>query len=339
MSEFRYHRLKEQWTIIAKERLSRPGLPPVETELAEESPFAYGNEHLTPPEIDAIRPEGSKPNTPDWLTRVVPNKYRALSIENDPRPKSEGCYESFSGFGAHEVVIDQPDSGKRPHDYSLSEWVRLLQTIQRRLRNLDSDPQMAYIQIFKNEGRQAGATISHPHTQLIGLPMIPPDVIKELEIAKNHFAKTRRTLLLDMVHEEFRLDERIVFENRSFAIFCPYASRFPFEVCIAPKMLLEPLYHIDESVTAELADALAFITSSLQRVVKNLPYNLLFKTAPFVREHPDPAFFHGLKRYYPWHIEITPRLYNLAGFELASGMAINPVVPEEAARFLKGDER
>lgn len=338
MSEFRYCKLKDRWTIIAPERAKRPGLPDSISELTPtDSPFAYGNESLTPPEIYAIRDGGSKPNTPDWKVRVVPNKYRALNIETEPRPHLEGFFENFAGFGAHEVIIDQPDPSKRPHSYSQEEWRLLLFTMKERINNLNVDPRLSYIQIFKNEGKSAGATIDHPHTQLVALPFIPRDIQDEIETARQHYQEHHRSLILDEVHEELRQNIRVLFENRSFAIYCPYASAFPFEIRISPKYVMEDFSQASEPVLVELAEALKFVSSKLEKAMPNMPYNLILRTSPLLRDHPEPNYFYHMDRFYQWRIELLPRLYNLAGFELATGYMINPVSPEEAASFLKDD--
>lgn len=337
MSHYRYSRLKDNWVIIAEERAQRPGLDPLSKEYSptENSPFAYGNEHLTPPEIHALRDEGTRPDSPDWQVRVVPNKFRAVSIEDEAVVSKDGPFLSFGGFGAHEVIIDTPDPKRSPGSYTRREMADLLCVIQQRYDDLSKDPRIKYIQVFKNYGQKAGATIPHSHSQIIAIPFVPKNVDQEMAVAREYYVRSGRSLFLDDLEDEIKAGERLVFENGGFAAICPYASFFPFEIRVAPRFHCFEFSSLDSSIRDEMAEALLFVLNRLENSVQHVAYNIVFKLAPPVREHRNPDYYHHLERYYQWYIEITPRIYNFAGFEIGTGQAINPISPERCARYLR----
>lgn len=322
--------------IIAEERSQRPGLHesrPIEK--SEKSPFVYGNEHLTPPEIFAIRDKDSKPNSPGWKVRVVPNKFRALSIEEDAIGRREGFFESFGGYGAHEVIIDTPDPIKTPGKFTIREFTDLFNTMQARYNDLSGDHNISYVQIFKNSGPKAGATIEHAHSQLIALPFIPKNVEDEIETMRAYYSHNDRNLFMDELSGELADRERVVYENGGFVVFCPYASFFPFEMRIAPKFQSADFSTLEKCVVEELAEVTQYALSALEKSVEHVAYNMVLKLPPLPRDHKNPHFFHHMEHFFQWYIEITPRIYNMAGFELGTGQFINPVAPEKCARFLR----
>lgn len=336
MSHFRYSKIKDKWVIIAPERANRPNAVSKKDALSDsESPFIYGNEHLTPPETFSIRPRESGQNKDGWLCRTVPNKFHALGIEQDANPFTAGFFEGFGGFGAHEVVIDTPYDTRAPHRYTKEEWTNILISIKVRILGFLQDNRFKYVSVFKNHGPNAGATIAHPHTQILAIPMIPTDVTREIEVAREYFAKTGRTLFIDEINEELKEDKRVIFENSVFGAFCPYASAFPFEVRIGPKYKIDVFERCDESVLWELSDAIAHSLQKLDMALGSHSYNILFKLHPLINEHREPNYFYKIEHFFRWYVEITPRLYNLAGFELSSGVNINPIEPESAANYLK----
>ena len=237
MSQLRRDPITGRWIIITTEK----SLSPTEFAFEKEKktkdakcPFCLGNESLTPPEIIAHRKIG-KPNTPGWWIRVVPNKFPALMIEGQLRKEGIGVFDKMNGIGAHEVIIDNADHFAEiadATDYQAEEviWAYLGRSI-----DLRRDPRFKYILIFKNYGKSAGASLEHPHSQLIALPIVPKRVNEEVKSAAKYYDYKERCVFCDMLRQEMDDKERIVAENESYISFCPFVSRFPYEMWIMPK--------------------------------------------------------------------------------------------------------
>ncbi len=340
MSELRFDLIQGRWVIIATDRSRRPhDLRSVSQSVTEPSfcPFCPGQERRTPPEILAIgRPPNGAPNGPGWQIRVIPNKYPALSVEGDLERRGVGLFDRMRGVGAHEVVIETPeheaDLGTLPDEH----LVRLLRVFRDRLADLYRDRRLKYVLIFKNQGAVAGATLAHPHSQIIATPIIPRIVAQELNQARQHFEAKERCLFCDVLNEELERDERIVLENPHFVVLAPYASRFPFELMILPRRHAAAMTAITDEELAALAGCLGEAARRLHRVLADPPYNLVFHTAPNTEAFlTKPGAWQTLPHDYHWHLEILPRLTQVAGFETGTDFYINPTAPEEATRFLR----
>ncbi len=328
MGELRKDPVTGRWVIIATERKWRPveWSSPRQPIVRDFCPFCEGNERSTPPEIGAVRPNGSQPNEPGWLVRVVPNKFPALRIEGELRSRGIGMYDAMSGIGAHEVIIETPR-----HEISLTALDRehvldVLRIYRWRLSDLARDHRFHHGLLFKNVGEAAGASLEHTHSQLIATPIVPIRVAEEMRGAKVFFDYRGRCIWCDMIEQELSEGRRLVYENASILAFAPFASRFPFETCILPKKHASRFESCDDELLRDTADALQVVLSRLEGRLDSPPYNYLVHSAPF--REPDSPFFH-------WHIEITPRLSKVAGFEWGSGFYINTVAPEEAAAVLR----
>ncbi|MFA6582742.1 MAG: DUF4921 family protein, partial [Elusimicrobiaceae bacterium] len=178
---------------------------------------------------------------------------------------------------------------------------------------------------FKNYGRSAGASLSHPHSQLIAMPMVPIRVAQEMEGAQRHFEYKERCVFCDMVREELRTKKRVIAESEAFVAFEPYASRFPFETWILPKAHEGHFEKINGAGVADLAATIKAVMTKLRNVLNDPALNLLVHTTP-IQKAETP--------YYHWHIEIMPKLTHTAGFEWGTGCYINPIPPERAAELL-----
>ncbi|HBU07762.1 MAG TPA: galactose-1-phosphate uridylyltransferase, partial [Candidatus Omnitrophica bacterium] len=178
-----------------------------------------------------------------------------------------------------------------------------------------------------NHGPSAGASLEHPHTQLIALPMIPKNVQEELEGAFEYFEYRERCVFCDMLRQELQEKERIIFENKYFLAFCPYVSRFAFEVWITPKKHQDAFCQMNQEQIQELAKILKAVLARVNEVLFRPAYNFIIYTSPLNVEH---------KEGYHWHIEIMPKLTRVAGFEWGTGFYIVPTPPELAAKYLKG---
>lgn len=338
MPELRYDPLQHRWVIIATDREARPSdlQDTGKYNQVKTCPFCEGQESSTPPEIWARREPDTVPNSPGWKVRVVPNKYPALKIESQGKKFGVGLYDMIEGAGAHEVIIETPQ-----HDVHLADlpsehvqWV--LCAYQERLKDLYKDTRFKYVLIFRNHGRRAGASLTHPHSQLIATPIVPQNVNIKLQVSKQHFEKKERCLICDIIHQEISEKSRIITSNDRFVAIAPYASRFPFEVFLAP---IEHNWNFAETSESDLKQLSVFLKDILLRiknVLNDPPYNYVLNTAP--NTEANPKFIDQwvtIKYDYHWHIDIIPRLTRIAGFEWGSGFYINPSVPEKAAQYLR----
>ncbi len=328
MSELRRDPIIGRWVIIATERGKRPVdfSSPEPTKERGFCPFCAGNEDKTPAEVLAYRPAETAPNSEGWRIRVVPNKFPALMVEGDLGRVGEGMYDRMSGVGAHEVIIETPDHEASWSTMSQANLEEVLWAFKERIEDLKQDPRFKYILTFKNHGEAAGASLEHPHTQMIALPIIPKRVAEEMEGSRAHFANKERCIFCDIIHQEQMTKSRIITENKNFIAFTPFASRFPFETWVLPKMHISH-YEDSEKVGFDyLASLLRDTMRRLDTVLSDPPYNLIIHTSPVTAFNLE---------YYHWHIEIIPKLTKVAGFEWGTGFYINPTPPEEAAEYLR----
>ncbi|HBT47053.1 MAG TPA: galactose-1-phosphate uridylyltransferase [Peptococcaceae bacterium] len=333
MPELRQDPVTGRWVIISTERAKRPSdfrrqkdeEGPVQPDRKEKNcPFCPGNEKETPPEVFALRLAGTSADTPGWQVRVVPNKFPALTANGDGRKKTSGLYNSLDGIGVHEVIIEGPDHEVELREYKPDHAVRVLQTWRQRYLQHARDGRLAYVQIFKNYGTEAGASLRHPHSQLIATPVIPPDLQEEIRRAEEYMEREESCLYCDLLETELRQGARVVAFNKHFLAFCPFASRFPFETWIFPRQH-QPSF--GDLTDAQLEDLVSLLQDLLDRLAKTLadpPFNLIVRTAPLHQEVPT----------YHWHLQLLPRLTTVAGFEWGTNIYINPTSPEHAAQFL-----
>lgn len=335
MPELRKDPIVNRWVIIATERAKRP------TDFAAEEedissvgcPFCPGAEEKTPPEIFAFRKPDTKPDTPGWQVRVVSNKFPALRIEGEMDKMGVGIYDRMNGIGAHEVIIENPDHNKKLEQLEIEDLTRVFEAYKERLIDLKKDHRFRYILLFKNEGKKAGASLSHPHSQLIAVPVTPKRIREKLLGAQHYYEYKDRCIFCDIVREELSQKVRLVYENSSFISFCPFASRFPFEIWVMPKYHSSDFDETPANQISIFAEMMKVTLSKLTTALGNPAYNYILNTGP-VRWR-RRGYWTTLEQDYHWHIEIIPRLTNIAGFEWGTGFYINPTIPEEAAAFLQ----
>ncbi|RKZ31122.1 galactose-1-phosphate uridylyltransferase, partial [bacterium] len=340
MSELRHDPVQKRWVIIAVERGRRPSefkKPPLESRHIKTCPFCYGNEDKTPPEIFAIRAKDSKPNSPDWKLRIIPNKFPALKVEGELNRRGLGLYDLMDGIGAHEVIIETPDHGAHIGEMEVEDIFYISKAYRDRIIDLHKDSRLRYVLIFKNYGDSAGASLSHPHSQLIATPITPRTVATELDSAREHYLLKERCLFCDIIHQEKALGDRIVLETEKFFAFCPFASRFPFEIWLLPKVHCHDFALIDENDLKEFSYALKKVLYKLRIALENPAYNYVLHNSPnYHVERPGrPNYWSTLPYDWHWHIEIIPRMTKIAGFEWGTGFYINPTPPELAAEYLQ----
>jgi UDPglucose--hexose-1-phosphate uridylyltransferase len=347
--EIRIDQLTGLQTILAPGRAERPeGFKREDSEEkgSENCPFCEGREERTPPEVYAVRPDGGKPDTPGWTSRVVPNLYPALAEEGDGtdtgpdtvttatsseagsfasagdpllesrRAGEPNLFASRPAIGAHEVIVNAPEHVTAMAELSEERFAGAVETWRERMR---AHSEASYVQLVVNEGSGAGASLPHTHAQLYALPFVPPAVARERERAGGYAESTAGGgLLADVLVEEVRRRDRLVTIDDEAALICPWASRSPYELRVVPRHQA-PRFEEDTVGAAMLHTALRLLA---ERFDGSPELNLWIRTAPRGTEH-----FH-------WHVDIAPRLTTKAGFEFGTGVDINVYPPERAAADL-----
>jgi UDPglucose--hexose-1-phosphate uridylyltransferase len=328
--ELRIDPLSGHRTIVAGARATRPGgelrATPSQPLDRETDPFAEGHEDRTPPEVYAVRPDGSGPDMPGWTVRVVPNLYPALGSgsaiqDPEPRPGSNPARDLFwsaPAIGAHEVVINSPDSVSSLSELPQEVVVRAVEVWRERMR---AHGDAAYAHLIVNERLEAGASLPHTHAQLYALDFVPATVARERERFSEYATRTMGgNLLADLVQEEVRGRHRVVAIDEDAVLMAPYAARVPYQLMIAPRVPRPRFEDPGPTGAAMLHDALGRLA---RRLGASPPLNMWIRTAPRGAEH------------FCWRIDILPRLTHLAGLELGAGVHLNIVAPERAAAELR----
>lgn len=331
MSDLRRDPINGRWVIVDTDHPNKPE----EFEYEPYNwrggvcPFCYGNESMTPPEIQAIRDSNTGPNTPGWQVRVVPNKFPALQIDGDLNRQGVGIYDMSNGVGAHEVLIEAPHHHKDIPDLLNQEIELFLSMYCQRATDLTKDKRFKYIMIFKNFGAAAGASLEHPHTQIVALPMVPKNVTEEIRGAHNYFEYRERCIFCDIIRQEMQEKERIILENKYFLCFCPFVSRFSFEIWIIPKRHNGHFYHLPPEEIPALAAILKDTLTKVKKLFANVSYNFIIHSSPINGDGDN------IIESYHWHIEFMPKLTRVAGFEWGSGFYVVSTPPELAAKYLR----
>jgi UDPglucose--hexose-1-phosphate uridylyltransferase len=330
MSELRRDPIGGRWVIVDTDHPNKPADFEYEPQTYRGGlcPFCYGNEALTPPEIEAIRDPGTTRNTSGWQVRVVPNKFPALQIEGELDRQGVGIYDMSNGVGAHEVLIETPYHQKDICDLLNAEVENFLSMYCRRALDLAKDKRFKYLMIFKNFGVAAGASLEHPHTQIVALPMVPKNVMEEISGAHDYFEYRERCIFCDIIRQEMQEKERIILENKYFLAFCPFVSRFPFEFWIIPKKHNGYFCHMLQEEIPALASILKEAIAKMKVIFPNLCYNFIIHSSPI-------NGLDGSLESYHWHIEFMPKLTRVAGFEWGSGFYVVSTPPELATEYIR----
>jgi UDPglucose--hexose-1-phosphate uridylyltransferase len=328
MSEFRQDPVTGRCVIIASNRLNRPRHYDSETEFAHslDCPFCEGNESMTPPEVYAQREAHSMADTPGWRVRVVPNKYPALQDSVRWSEADPGIYRTPPGVGVHEVIIESPRHIVNIGALDEKQFVDFLRAYQARLGALRKDRRWRCLLIYKNQGEAAGATLEHVHSQLIALPFVPRELRDEINGAHRHYQSTGACFYCAMNQKEFFTGHRLVSSTERFVALCPFAPRFPYETWILPKRHSATFESSSDQDIFDLAGALRNVIVRLTAALGNPAFNYFIHSLPLQE---------SAEHQYHWHIEILPQVAKAAGFEWGSGVYLNSVSPEEAARLLR----
>ena len=331
MPEMRYDPLRGEWTLIAPGRRARPhppryanATPPGED---PSCPFCPGNESETPPEVAALRDEGTEENAPGWRARCVANKYPAVGEGELLREEGE-VFSSLRGGGRHEVLIDSAHHAKGLADLGDAHAGDVLRLLQGRARALLKAPGVRSVCAFKNHGAMAGASILHSHIQILALPG-PAGGVERARRQEAAFHRERSAALLDrVVAGEMEKEARVVEGGaKGVVAFCPWGSRFPYLVCIAPWPTEASFTDGAPGAVGAAGSALARTLRRYKRLLRDPPVNAsFFLETRGAGENPDA---------HRWRIELFPRLTPLAGLETGLGTHVNEVAPERAAEELR----
>lgn len=323
-SSLRHDPVTDEWVIIAPRRAERPShaTRPRREPLDErdpDCPFCPGNEDRTPPEI--LRTTGSDGG---WEQRVIPNLYPAL--DGALRGDGTGGPPEMPAAGAHEVVVETPRHDERIDTMPVDRVAGFLRAWRERYTALEAEPGVEAVSVFKNFGEHAGISLPHPHSQIVGMPVTPPEWRRRRRVAHRHYEETGRHLYEDLRDAELREGDRVVAERGRFVALVPFAARAPYETWILPRARQPWFGAVPDGVLPELGELLRDVLRSLRVAAGDPDFNLLVRSAPH-GDAEEPIFL--------WHLQLVPRMETPAGFELSTGMSINAVAPEEAARGLR----
>ena len=322
--------LTRTWTLFSGEPAERPAFGSVELERAEHplpDPFLAGRENFAPGALHTAAGSSG-----DWRVRVVSNRAPSLRVEGDAARHPDGFYDRMDSVGAQEVIVETPGP-ERLEELALPDVEAVINAWKIRMLDLMRDTRLRSFSVLRNVGRAAGGRTHHAVSLLVAMAVIPPALRCKLETARAFYATKKRAIFEDILAEEVRTGTRLVYENNGFAVFCPYASRVPFELMILPKRQCADFHGVTDQEVAQLADALRTGLRKLNAALDFPPCNLLLCTAPARTARSDQ--WGTLERDFRWHIEIVPRLQHLGGFTLATGCWVNSVWPETAAEYLR----
>lgn len=333
MTEIRKHYFLEEYCIIASERSKRPSDFKTLEKEAEIYPqkcvFCLGNEDKTPPATAVYKKiggslkitkdsEDGKIREKNWVTRCFPNLYPAVSPEAELSLTHHSYLNtvSYQGYGFHEIIVETPEHSKNIPEFNDEEIKLLLTVYKDRVDYYQSKKNIKYVSLFKNQGANAGASLSHMHNQLVAIPIIPPILQRELQVIK----KNEKCPYCEISEKESK-SERLISENKDFIVIAPFYSQSPFETWILPKEHINHLREFDDKLLESLAFILRDIISRISNVLDKPPYNYML--------------FQLLDKSYHFNIRIQPVLSIVAGFEKNTGIYINTVEPEQATNYLR----
>lgn len=321
MSQLRLNPLTGRWVTVAVDRAERPGplttrQLPVEAEPRRACPFCPGNEEATPPALETYGPHGG------WTVRVVPNLYPAFEGSDPLKVQNLGpVFTQADASGVHEVLVFSPDHASSWADLDDKQAGLAMAAIRDRMEDHARRSTVRYTQAIVNCGREAGASLEHPHGQLLGIPFVPGEIAEE-EAGFQRFEGS--CLLCTTVEAEVQAGHRVVLADDDVVVVSPFWAGAPYELLVVPR---HHEVHLENAAPADVVAVGRALRDALVRLrdhVGDVAYNLVFHTAPHHHEGP----FH-------WHVHVVPRLTSLAGFEQGTGVLINIVAPEAAARDLR----
>lgn len=328
MPQLRKDPVLKQWVIISPERGKRPHDYPVPADVADDPaacPFCEGNESLTPGETMAFRKAGTVSNESGWWVRVIPDRDPILIPAGDAGREGIGMFDAMNSIGIHEVLVETPLHTQTLQSIPIDMVREVVWAYKQRLLEIKKNPRFKHMMIVKNSGRGV-SNFTHSHSHIIATPIIPKRIEEELDGAREYFHYHDRCIFCDILRQETEQSSRIIIQDQHFMAFCPFASRFPFEIEIIPKVHQPFFENIDNEHVHAFAATLQGALRRMQSLLPGIPYNFVLHSSPCSDAYRD---------FYHWHLEIIPKLTNVAGFEWGSGFYINPTPPEDAAAMLR----
>lgn len=314
MGELRKDYVMDRWVIISSKRQQRPNeflVRKAEKKVKTVCAFCKGNEHLTPKETYRVEDDG------EWIIRCFPNKFPAVSMDKKPKlVKHDSFFLSSFAYGRHEVIVDHPWENKQIEDLGIDHIKKLLETYANRTKEFYKDKNIKYVAVFKNYEKEAGTSIKHSHTQIIGYNHVSRVLLQEVEAVN----KYKSCPYCSIMKVESKGPRRVV-SNKNVVCFAPYASRYPYELVIFPRRHVINITQLNEDELLDMAVVIKKLLLRLRTI--NAAYNMYVHNAPIGKN------LH-------FHIKINPRLSIFGGFELSTGTIINTVAPEYAAKFYRG---
>jgi len=336
-NELRKDYLLDRWVVIATERSRRPtDFAKQERKTAKPSvcPLCPGNENMTPPAILVYLNRNGKTKKDEdkdglrhknWLIRCIPNLYPAFTPPKEKTSFHKTKDSSLAAaVGHHEVLVESPTHKEHPANAKIPQLIHVVNGYIDRLRELSSKPYVKYVSIFRNHGLEAGASLSHAHSQIIATPFIPRTVQEELTASRKFWKQNKKCAFCEILKRE-RKSSRAILENSHFMVFAPYASVHPLEFWILPKKHNSTMLDMTQTEVKAFAETLHKSLKGLKQLANDPPYNYGFHM----------AIGKETQNYYHWHLEVYPKLAIWAGFEKSTGMYINTVTPETAAESLR----
>jgi UDPglucose--hexose-1-phosphate uridylyltransferase len=322
-SELRFDLVSKDWVLIATGRAKRPTeftkQKRQKIEVAEKDcPFC----NLATQEKPVLEYKNEKG---EREVVIIPNKFPAFIHSNGLHERALGPYSLMDGVGFHEVVVTR-DHKKSLAELSAAQIKRVIDAYQERYLELANEEFVNYISIFHNHGREAGASISHPHSQIIAIPLTDPDLQRSLNGSRLFFENRGECVHCKMLEWDLEDRQRVIYENKEFVVLVPFAPRVAFELRIYPKEHHAYFERIKDLEKNQLAEALHVALNKIFKGLNDPAYNFFLHTAP--TDGKDYGHYH-------WHFEILPKTSTWAGFELGAGIEISVVEPEEAAKYLR----
>lgn len=327
LNEFRQDLVSGDWVLFSTGRAKRPQ----EDKKAEDP--AYKSKENCP--FEDLLKSGQKivwghPDKENWEVMVIENKYPAVKRGICGPGWKTGPFNIFDAAGVHNVMIFKNHDLHLP-DFTNEQMVEAIKVYKKRYQEIAAGGGcIAYVMIFHNFGQPAGASIYHPHSQIISTPILPPDVSKSFYGSLKFYQENKKRvydLVIDWEKEE---KKRIICENEDFIAFCPFVSKKPYEVRIFPKESHAHFERMPDELDSRLAEVLLAVLKKMRKALDSPPFNFFIHTAPVETSSSEKTH-----EFYSWHIEVLPKLSISAGFELGTGIDINVVDPDKAAEELR----
>jgi len=330
LNEFRQDLVSGEWVLFATERAKRSGNS--DNIKNNNNDKEYRSKTNCP--FEDFKKSGNEPvwfypSESDWRIAVIKNKFPAVKPGICKPATTFGPFNVQEAVGYHDIFVYK-DHDRHFADFSSDEIIEVIRSYKKRYREISkAEGCIRYILIFHNFGRDAGASIYHPHSQIISLPILPPDVARSINGSYDFYKKYKERVYDVLIKWEKECGDRFVYENDLFVAFCPFVSKTPYEVRIFSRDSHAHFEKMPDEFDKYLADILLAVLKKIRKALGDPSYNLFVHTAPAETD------LESVHEFYSWHIEILPKVQVMAGFEMGTGVDINVVDPDEAAKLLR----